>query len=148
MAKSTATTVQEYLDELPEERRTVVAAVRDVIVRNLPPGYEEVIRWGMISYEIPLSHYPKTYNGQPLPYLSLAAQKNYYALYISSAALPGARAAVLRAAFEAAGKKLDMGKACLRFKRLDDVPWDEIGDVVAGTPPDAYIADYEAARQR
>ena len=82
MAKSNAATVQEYLDELPEDRRAVVAAVRDVVLRHLPKGYGENMNWGMISYEIPLERYPDTYNGQPLSYMALAAQKNHYALYL------------------------------------------------------------------
>ena len=94
MARSAATTVAAYLDELPAERRTVVAAVRDVILRRLPAGYEETMNWGMIAYEVPLARYPDTYNKQPLAYAALAAQKSYYALYLTCA-YPGE--AVVRA---------------------------------------------------
>lgn len=148
MAKSAAATVDQYLAELPAERREIVAAVREMILRHLPVGYQETINWGMISYEIPLAQYPTTYNGQPLGYLALAAQKNYYALYLlrvnGDAELEGR----LKEAFSRAGKKLDMGKACLRFRKLTDVPWDAIGEIVASTSPAQYIAHYEAARQR
>jgi hypothetical protein len=84
MVQSKAATVEEYLEELPEERREVVSAVRDMVLAHLPEGYEETMNWGMISYEIPLSRYPVTYNKQPLGYVALAAQKNYYSLYVLS----------------------------------------------------------------
>ena len=147
MAKSMATTVDQYLAELPAERREVVAAVREAILRHLPAGYQETISWGMISYEIPLAQYPTTYNGQPLGYVALAAQKNYYALYLLRVNGDPELEARLKEAFSRAGKKLDMGKACLRFRKLADVPWDAIGEVVASTSPAQYIAHYEAARQ-
>jgi hypothetical protein len=147
VARSSAATVEQYLDELPADRRAVIAAVRDVIVKNLPAGYEEGMNWGAITYEVPLSRYPKTYNGQPLPYASLAAQKNYYALYLMGVyGEDGAPARLLKEGFAKAGKKLDMGKSCVRFKKLEDLPLDVIGRVVASTPPDAFIAQYERAR--
>ena len=146
--KSDATTVQDYLDGLPEERRAVVSAVRDVVVRNLPDGYEESVAYGMLCYGIPLERYPDTYNKQPLGYVALAAQKNYYSLYLSSAYMDAARTRSLADEFAKAGKKLDMGKSCVRFKKLDDLPLDVIGRSVASTPPDDFIARYEAARRK
>ena len=148
MARSSATTVEAYLDELPAERRAVVSAVRDVVLQRLPAGYEETMNWGMIAYEVPLARYPDTYNGQPLSYAALAAQKNYYALYLTAAYQDETGEQQLRDAFAAAGKRLDMGKSCIRFRRLEDLPLDVVGDVVASTPPDAFIARYEAARKR
>src|SRR5438552_110345 len=82
MPRSSAKSVDEYLNELPPERRKAIAAVRKVIHDNLPDGYEEAVSWGMISYEITLSRYASTYNKQPLSYLALAAQKNYNAIYL------------------------------------------------------------------
>jgi hypothetical protein len=148
MAKSSATTVQQYLDELPEDRRAVVSAVRDVILRNLPKGYRESMSWGVISYEIPLERFPDTYNGHPLSYVALAAQKNHYALYLMCVYGDDARVGWLKEEFKKAGKKLDMGKACLRFRKLDDLPLEVIGRVVGATTPDQYIARYEAARKK
>jgi hypothetical protein len=148
MAKSSATSVQAYLDELPEERRAVVSAVRDTILRHLPAGYQETINWGMISYEIPLERYPRTYNGQPLSYIALAAQKNYYVLHLTAFYADTTRHDRLMEAFARAGKKFDMGKGCLRFRKLDDVPWEAVGELVASASPDQYIAVYEAARTR
>lgn len=148
MGKSEAVTVEEYLNELPAERRTVVAAVRQLILDNLPAGYQETISWGMIGYSIPLARYPKTYNGQPLSYIALASHKSYISLYLMSVYGDPQQEAWLKDAFAAAGKKLDMGKSCLHFRKLDDLPLDVIAEVVASTPPDQYIARYEASRKR
>ena len=146
--KSAASTVEEYLAELPAERRKSLAAVREVILRNLPVGYHEGMSFGMIGYAIPLERYPNTCNQQPLAYAALAAQKNYHALYLMSVYQDGAAEAKLRAAFAAAGLKLDFGKSCIRFKRAEDLPLAAIGELIAATPPEAHIAAYEAARRR
>ena len=147
MAKSNATTPEAYLAELPEERRAVVATVRDVILRNLPEGYREAMNWGMLSYEVPLERYPDTYNGQPLSYVALAAQKNGYSLYLMGVYGDPAREEELREAFAKAGKRLDMGKSCVRFKRVDDLPLDALGGIIGGVPPERLIARHEAARR-
>ena len=147
MARSSAASVDEYLAELPVARRAVIAAVRDVVRGALPDGYVESMSWGMISYQIPLARYPNTYNGQPLTYAALAAQKNHFALYLMGAYADPAEAAALEAAFEAEGKRMDMGKSCLRFKRVEDLPLPAIGQLIASTPPDAFIARYEASRR-
>ena len=148
MASSKAKTVDDYLAELPEERRAVVSTVRDLVNRHLPDGYVETMSWGMISWEIPLSRYPTTYNKQPLSYVALAAQKHYYALYLTTCYANSAQDVVLRNAYADAGRKLDMGKSCLRFKALDDLLPEVIGGVIASTPVDARIAQYEASRAR
>src|SRR5687767_14529167 len=109
MARSSATTVEDYLKELPEEKRAVLAKVRDTVVRNLPKGYRESMNWGMISWGIPLETYPDTYNGQSLCYAALAAQKNYFALYLMGAYQDAEQRKALKQAFEKAGKKMDMG---------------------------------------
>jgi hypothetical protein len=146
MAKSRATTVDQYLAELPAERREVIAKVRDIVKQNLPEGYAETMNWGMISYEVPLERYPNTYNRQPLSYAALAAQKNYYALYLMGAYEGSEQHKQLADAFTRAGKKLDMGKSCLRFKKLDDLPLDAIGRAIASTPPEKLIAQQEVVR--
>jgi Domain of unknown function (DU1801) len=145
MVRSRSTTVEEYLEELPEDRRAVIAAVREVILKNLPRGYQETMNWGMISYEIPLERFPKTYNKQPLLYAALAAQKNYFAVYLMTIC-SGEQEASFREEFRKAGKKLDMGKSCVRFRKLDDLPLDLIGQVIARTSLEKYIAFYEASR--
>lgn len=148
MASSKAKTVDDYLKELPEDRRAVVSAVRDLVNRHLPAGYVEAMSWGMISWEIPLSRYPATYNRQPLAYVALAAQKQYYALYLMACYANFTQDVALRNVYADAGKALDMGKSCLRFKALDDLLPEVIGGVVASTPVDAHIAQYQASRAR
>src|SRR3712207_2603796 len=124
MPSSKAATVDAYLAELPPERRAVVSAVRDVVRKHLPKGYTETMNWGMISYELPLDRYPSTYNGKPLSYAALAAQKSYFALYLPVVYQDPEQESRLREEFKKAGKKLDMGKSCLRFERVEDLPLD------------------------
>jgi hypothetical protein len=146
MAASKAATVDQYLAELPPERKEVVSKVRDLVRRNLPKGYAETMNWGMISYEVPIERYPNTYNGQPLSYAALAAQKNYYSLYLVNAYPGSEQGTQLADAFKRAGKKQDMGQSCLRFKTLDDLPLDTVARIIASTPPEKLIAQFEAAR--
>jgi uncharacterized protein YdhG (YjbR/CyaY superfamily) len=148
MVQSAAATVADYLDALPPERRAVIAEVRKVIRRNLPKGYQEVMNWGAITYELPLERYPNTYNGQPLCYAALAAQKNHFALYLMSVYGDKKLEQELRDAFRKAGKKLDMGKSCVRFKSVDQLPLDAIGRIIAAVPPEKYIAIYAKSRGR
>ena len=148
MASSKAGSVDEYLAELPPDRRAVIGAVRDVVRKNLPAGYTEAMDWGMISYQLPLERYPNTYNGRPLSYAALAAQKHYFALYLPVVYQDGEQEAWLRREFASAGKKLDMGKSCVRFKRVEDLPLEVIAKVIASTPPEQYVQRYEAARGR
>lgn len=145
---SDVSTVQEYLDNLEPDRREVVSAVREVINDAMPDGYEEGIAYGMIGWSIPLERYPDTYNGQPLGYVALAAQKRYYSLYLNAVYAGSVDEAEFRRRWEASGRKLDMGKSCLRFRKLEDLDLDLIAETVAGTPLDAYIARYEQARAR
>jgi uncharacterized protein YdhG (YjbR/CyaY superfamily) len=146
MVGKAAQTVAEYLAGLPEERRSAIAAVRKLVRRNLPDGYRETIAWGGITYEVPLERYPDTYNGKPLAYVCLAAQKSYCALYLMGVYQVPAQAAKLKAAFAAAGKKADMGKSCIRFRTPDDLPLEAIGKLIASTPVERFIARYEASR--
>jgi len=146
MVSSAATTVADYLKSLPKERSAVVSAVRSVIRKHLPKGYVESMNWGMICYEIPLKRYPETYNGQPLALAALAAQKNNYALYLMCVYQDAALLRKLKESFRKAGKKLDMGKSCIRFKSLDGLPLDVIGEFIARVPPDDFIARYEAVK--
>lgn len=147
MASSAAKTVAAYLVELAPERRAVVAAVRDLVNAHLPAGYVEEMSYGMIGWNIPLARYPKTYNGQPLSYAALAAQKNAYSLYLNCVYADSERERHLREAYARAGLKLDMGKSCLRFKSLDGLLRDEVGAILASTSVEQYIALYEASRK-
>lgn len=148
MVGSAAKTVDAYLAQLPPERAAVVATMRDFVNLHLPPGYREEMAFGMIGWGIPLSRYPDTYNRQPLGYVALAAQKHAYSLYLMCVYADSECEQALRAAAAAEGKKLDMGKSCLRFKRPDDLPLQAIGELIASVPVDDYIAVYEASRRR
>ena len=148
MAKSNAGTVREYLSELPAERRNVVSQVRDVILENLPEGYEETMNWGMISYEVPLERYPDTYNGQPLGYLALAAQKNHYAVYAHGIYMDTEGETWVRAEFEKAGRKLDMGKSCIRFRKLEDLPLNVIAQIARVRTVDQFLEGYEKVTRK
>ena len=141
-----ATTVEDYLARLPADRRAAIAQVRDVVNTHLPAGYEEGVQYGMISWYVPLSRFPETYNGQPLALASLASQKSHMALYLMSVYGHPALAAWFRGAFAKAGKKLDMGKSCVRFKSIDALPLDVIGETIRRVPVDAFLGYYEDAR--
>lgn len=141
--KSDLSTIEEYLASLPEDRRTVVSAVREVILRHLPEGYSECMQFGMIGYAIPLSRYPKTYNGQPLSYVALASQKNYISLYLMGVYCDQQTADWFRNQYLTRGMKLNMGKSCVRFKRLEELPLDLVGEAVALLTVDEYIERYE-----
>jgi hypothetical protein len=147
MVQSKARTVKEYLDELPADRRKEIAKVRSVVRKNLPKGYRERMGWGLISYEVPLETYPDTYNKKPLCYAGLAAQKNFNTLYLMGAYGDPKQRKRLEDAFKQSGKKMDMGKSCLHFRTADDLPLEAIGEIIASTPPERTIAQYEAARR-
>lgn len=146
MAQSDATTVEAYLAELPDDRRAAIAAVRDVIVEHLPEGFVEGMQYGMISYYLPLERYPDTYNEQPLAIAALANQKRYMSLYLMGIYGNEDDAWWFREKWTLSGKRLDMGKSCVRFRKLDDVPLDVVGAAIERTSPQALIADYERAR--
>jgi hypothetical protein len=137
--RSDATTVDDYLKSLPEDRRIAIEQVRETIIANLPDGYVEVMNWGMISYEVPLETYPDTYNGRPLMYAGLASQKNYMSVYLTSVYADERGAGAFRAAYQATGKRLDMGKSCVRFKQIDDLPLELIGKAIKSTPVSDFI---------
>ena len=147
MVKSKATTVEEYISELPNDRTSDIEAVRRVIIDNLPKGYVETMQYGMITYAVPFERYPNTYNGLPLGYISLASQKNYMALYLMNVYGNKEIESNFRNRYIASGKKLDMGKSCVRFKKLEDLPIDLIGETVAMTTVEDFIKKYEESRK-
>lgn len=151
--QSSAPTVDSYLATLPDERRMVVQAVRELILDNLDAGYVELMQYGMIGYAVPHSVFPSGYHcdpKQPLPFAALAAQKNYFSLYLmglycgSTATDDTDDTAWFREAWTASGKKkLDMGKSCVRFKKLDDLALDVIAEAIRRMPAERYIARYQ-----
>lgn len=144
------TSVSEYLESLPEDRRSALQRVMTVIRENLPEGYEEGMQYGMVGYYVPHSLYPAGYHTnpkEPVPFLSLASQKNHMALYMMCV-YAGQNEEAFREAWKASGKKLDMGKSCVRFKKVDDLALDVIGEWIRGVPVAQFVADYEAMKPK
>jgi uncharacterized protein YdhG (YjbR/CyaY superfamily) len=151
MVQSKATTVAQYLAELPPDRRDAINAVRKVILKNLPDGFEETMQYGMIGYVVPHKLFPAGYHcdpTQPLTYAGLASQKNHMSLYLMCIYGHKETNNWFIKAYKATGKKLDMGKSCIRFKKLDDLPLDVIGQAIARVPVDKYIKAYEDLRKK
>jgi len=146
--KTSPKTVETFLARLPADRRADVERVRDVVRQHLPAGYEETCAKNMLVYQVPLSRYPDTYNGHPLWYVALASEKSYLSLHLMRVYGDPAQARKLEDGFRAAGKKLNMGKACVRFKAAEDLPLDLIGELVASTPVDQWVRVAQAARRR
>ena len=144
MVSSNATTVPAYLKSLPEDRRKAIAKVRATIRKNLPKGIVETMNWGMISYEVPLRRYPDTYNKQPLMFAALASQKNHMAVYLTTVCGDPKASAWFAKAYKATGKKLDMGKSCVRFRRLEDLPLELVGEAIGRVSLDEFIAHAES----
>lgn len=142
--KSTAATPEEYLAELPEDRRELVSALRTAIKKKLPKGFAEEMGFGMLTYVVPLERFPDTYNGQPLMYLALGNQKNYVSLYLMAIYGDPDVRAKFEADFKATGKKLNVGGSCVRFKTLEDVPLKVIESVIGVMSVDDYIAMCES----
>jgi hypothetical protein len=146
--QSRATTIQQYLAELPPDRRTAVEAVRQVILKNLDPLCEEGMQYGMIGFYIPHRVYPPGYHcdpKQPLPFICLASQKNYMSVYLGCVYAHPERERWFREAWARSGKKLDMGKSCVRFRKLEDLALDVIGQAIRRTSVRGFIQFYESA---
>ena len=139
-------TVKAYLAELPEDRRKAIEDVRAVILKNLPKGYEEAMNWGMITYQVPLDVYPDTYNKQPLMYAALASQKNHMAVYLTGIYMDEKSRAAFETEYAATGKRYDVGKSCVRFRRLDDLPLELIGKAIAKMGVREFVQRTEAIR--
>ncbi len=148
MVQSKATTVRDYLAELPEDRRAALQAVREVILKNLDDDFEEGMQYGMIGYYVPHSVYPPGYHcdpRQPLTFASLASQKNHMALYLMCVYGDQNQRTSFEAEWKKAGKKLDMGKSCVRFKKLDDLALGVIGETIRRVTARKYIEICERA---
>lgn len=145
--QSKAATVAQYLKELPADRRAALEAVRKAVNANLDKNYEEGMQYGMIGWYVPHRVFPAGYHcdpKQPLPFAALASQKNYMSLYMMSVYADAEEEGWMRRKFEEAGKKLDMGKCCIRFKKLEDLPLDVIGEAIARVPAARHIEHYES----
>jgi len=147
MVQSRARTVEAYLEELPPARREVVSAMRAFVNEHLPRGFVEGMGYGMIGWTVPLERYPDTSNGQPLCYAALASQKNHVSLYLMSVSADSEEERWLRAEFKRARKKLDMGRSCVRFRRVEDLELSALGRILAGHSPAEFIELHETARR-
>lgn len=144
--QSQATTVKQYLAELPEERRAAIATVRKVILKNLDKDFEEGMQYGLIGYFVPHRVYPPGYHcdpRQPLPFAGLASQKNYMSLYLGCVYGSTSLAEWFQTEWAKTGKKLDMGKCCIRFRKLEDLALDVIAAVIRRVTAKKFIESYE-----
>lgn len=148
MTKDQINTVAEYVKSLPVDRRRQIAAVRKVIRDHLPVGYRECFAYGMIGYVVPLARYPHTHNRQPLMLAALASQKNHMAVYLMCAYGHKETRDWFVARYKASGKRLDMGKSCVRFRTIDDLPLDLIGETITRVSVEQYIDFYEKSRKK
>lgn len=147
MVQSKAKSVAQYLRELPEDRRSAIAEIRKVVLASVDGGIEEMMSYGMIGYHVPLRVYPPGYHcdpAMPLPYMSLASQKNHMAIYMMGLYMDPVDTAWFADAWKAAGKKLKMGKSCVRFTKLEDVPLDVVAEAIQRMPSQRYITTYES----
>jgi hypothetical protein len=144
--KSRPTTVDGYLESLPAEKRAVIAAGRKLVQANIPKGYAEFMNWGVINWGIQLSEFSNTYNGQPLCYVALGANKHNASLHLMGCYANPKQTAFLKDEFKKAGKRFDMGKACLRFKSLDDLELKSLGKVIGSATPTQYLEMYRRVK--
>lgn len=145
---SSAKDVDSYLLSLPPDRRSALQAVRQVILDNLPAGYEEAMKWGMICYQVPLSTFPVTYNGQPLALAGLASQKNHMSVYLMGIYSSETSRQSFETAYRATGKRFDVGKSCVRFRKLEDLPLDLIAQVIASLSVDDFLSRVKNAQSQ
>ena len=143
---SNVKTPAQYIASLPADRAKTIATVRALVNKHIPRGYDECLVWGTIGWTIPLSRYPDTYNKQPICYVALSSQKNYCSLYLMGAFWSASQLEQLKAAFKAAGKKLDMGKCCVHFESPDDLPLEAIGKLISAISSQKWIEMYEQSR--
>ncbi len=146
-ASAKPTTIDAYLAALADDRRQAVEAVRAVINRHLPKGYEEGMQYGMPAWFVPHELYPAGYHcdpTQPLPFVSVASQKNHIGLYLFCLYMDPALMSWFETAWRATGTRWDAGKSCVRVKSLDDIPLDLLGSLVKKVPVKKFVAAYEA----
>ena len=146
--RSKAKSVRNYINSLPDDRKQAITKIRNVILDNLPNGIEENMNWGMISYEVPLSIYPDTYNKKPLMFAALASQKNHMSVYLSGIYAHNELREKFISDYKKIGKIIDIGKSCVRFKKLEDLPIELIGKVISAFDVDKFIHIYSNSKRR
>lgn len=145
MVQIQAVSPADYVKRVPADQRKDIAALRALIRKHLPAGYQEAANWGMLAYQVPLKKCPNTYNGQPLVYLGLAAQKNHIAIYFMGLYGDEKLKKKFEADYKKSGKKFNMGKSCLRFKKIEDIPLDVITAAISALEVDEFIELHNAA---
>ena len=145
--QSKANSVEQYLNELPEDRKKSLSIVREEILKNLSTGYVEVMNWGMITYEVPLETFPDTYNGKPLMYAALASQKNHMSVYLMGCYMSPDIRKAFENAYKKSGKRFDAGKSCIRFKNVEDLSLKLIGKTIGSMSVDKFIENYLLSRK-
>jgi hypothetical protein len=148
---SKATTVAQYLKELPADRRETVKAIRETILKNLDKGFQEAIQYGGIGYSVPHSIYPAGYHcdpKQPLPFAGIGNQKNHIGIYLFCIYADSKLHADFVEGWKKTGKRLDMGKGCVRVRKLEDIPLDVLGRTIKKVKTKQFIATYEEARAK
>jgi hypothetical protein len=143
---SNVKTPAQYIASLPADRAETITTMRAFVNKHIPRGYDECMVWGTIGWTIPLSRYPDTHNNQPICYVALSSQKNYCVLYLMGAYWSASQLEQLKAAFKAAGKKLNMGGCCVSFKSPDDLPLEGIGKLISEISSEKWIEMYEQTR--
>ncbi len=146
MVSSRAKTVNQYIDELPVERKEIVKKLRSSIRKNLPSGYKEVMEFGMICYVIPLEKYPNTYNKKPLVYCALASQKQYVSLYLSCVYVDKKTRIEFEQSYQKSDKKLNAGASCIRFKTMQEIPFEVVNKAIRKFSVKQFIDIYEKSR--
>jgi len=146
--QSKAKTIKEYLAEMPPARRAAIEKVRQTILENLPYGYEEAMNWGMITYQVPLEVYPDTYNKKPLMYAALANQKNHMAVYLTGIYMDEDLYQDFEEKYRDTGKRFDVGKSCVRFRKLEDLPLELIGESIGAISMEEFIERTEGLSAR
>ena len=146
MVSSLAKTVTKYIDELPVERKLIVKKLRSAIRKNLSSGYKEVMEFGMICYVIPLTKYPNTYNKKPLVYCALASQKQYVSLYLSCVYVDKKTRIEFEDSYRKSGKKLNAGASCIRFKNMQEIPFEVVNKAIRKFSVKQFIDIYEKSR--
>ena len=145
--QSTVNSVEQCLNGLPDDKKEALLLVRKSIVENLPNGYNEVMNWEMITYEVPLETFPDTYNGKPLMYAALASQKNHMSVYLMGCYMSPEIRNKFENAYKQSGKKFDAGKSCIRFKKEEDLPLELIGKTIGSMSVEQFIEHYLLSRK-
>jgi hypothetical protein len=138
--KITGTTVEEYIENVPKQWRSLIAQLRVKLQSHVHDGFVETLRWGMINYEVPLEVSGPTYNGQPLGLVALAAQKHHISLYLTAIYADPERRERLERAFSEKNLKPNMGKSCVRFKKIEDIPIDDILTMISEISVEMFLS--------